>query len=94
MKYKATNINYTHTQDVEVSNEPTLTFDEIAVHTSDGNFAFINGAHFWNRLLTNVDMTPYYGQWFNMESDDWKVDDCIVCIDGSIFFRNATKKGI
>lgn len=87
MKFVASNIN--HTQDVEIDNAPVLTFDELAVPTADGNVAFVQGSHFWNRLLTNTDMTPLIGQWFNLQSEQWNITDCILCIDGSIFFRNA-----
>lgn len=88
MKFKASNIS--HTMDVEISNAPTLTFDELAVPTVDGNIAFVAGTHFWNRLLPTTDLTPLVGQWFDLECEEWKITDCIQCVDGSIFFRNAT----
>ncbi len=89
MKYVASNVN--HTQEVEIKNSPLLTYDELTVPTAYGDIAFVQGSHFWNRLLTDTNMTPLIGQWFDLESEEWKITDCIICIDGSIFFRNATQ---
>jgi hypothetical protein len=60
MKYKASNIN--HRQDVEINNDPVITFEEVAVPTADGNIAFVPGSYSWNRLTTDTDLTAFVGQ--------------------------------
>lgn len=85
MKYIASNVNCR--QDVEIDNIPIITYDELAIPTPNGNIVFVAGAYSWNRLLTNTDMTSFIGQWFNLESTEWKIDNCILCIDGTIFLE-------
>jgi len=90
MKYRASAPRY-QGQDVEISDIPSITFEEVAVPTPDGNIAMVAGRHYWNRLRTDSDLTPLIGQFFNLENDEWKITDCILTVDGTIFFRNAVK---
>ena len=75
---------------IEVTNEPVVTFEKIQIATVDDSEAFIAGPHSWNRLESSSDLTPLFGQCFNMTSEKWSLDYCYVCLDKkTIFFRNA-----
>jgi hypothetical protein len=93
MKFKASNVNIPEVE-IEIINIPKLTFEEVEVMHSDGvSTAWVAGNHTWNRLETIGDLSPLFGQAFNMTSDDWDIDTCYVCVDKkSILFRNATMK--
>jgi len=89
MKYKATNPGLEML--VDIANEPVITFDEVEIPTADGNIAYVHGHHSWNRLTSESDLSQFTGQWFTLESDEWKIEECILCTDGTIFYRRASK---
>ena len=91
MKYKAGNINISEIE-IEIDGIPELIYEELEIAMNDDLRVFVAGPHLWNRLTTEHDMSQFYGQWFNLSNDEWKLDDCIILSDKkTIFFRNAEK---
>lgn len=93
MKFKATAENLE--MFVEITNLPSLTFEEIEVMRSDGHgTAFIQGPATWNLLETTTEnLDPFYGLFFDLENDEWYIHQCIICKDTSkIYFRHARQK--
>jgi hypothetical protein len=93
MKFKATSENLE--MFVEITNIPTLTFEQVEIAHPLGYDAFIAGNHTWNRLETTTDLTPFYGRVFQMSNDEWDIHNCVVCKGGTqIYFQNAIQKQV
>jgi len=91
MKLKATAENLE--MFVEITNIPTVTFEEVEIAHPKGLDCRIAGSHSWNRLETTTDLTPFIGMVFQMENDEWSIQNCLVCKDiTKIYFANAIKK--
>lgn len=91
MKLKATVENLE--MFVDVTNSPITIFEEIEIAHPKGLDCKITGSHSWNRLETTTDLTPFFGKVFQMENDEWSIQNCLVCKDTTkIYFANAIKK--
>lgn len=75
--------------EINASNEPEVTFEELEVLMPDGSYAYVAGPHSWNRLKTRTNCSKLYGQQFDMHSDEWIITDCYVLADKTIYFKNA-----
>lgn len=93
MKYLATNDKVT--LEIEVTNVPTMTCEEVIIAHPEGNRAFVHGAPTWNRLEINSDVSALIDSEleFTMKTTEWTIENCRVCEDRkTIFFRNAINK--
>lgn len=75
--------------EINVSNAPEVTFEELEVLMPDSSLAHVAGNYSWNRLKTRTNCSKLYGQQFEMHSDDWIIDGCYVLADRTIYFKNA-----
>jgi len=77
--------------EVEIITKPTLHIEELEIATKYGINCnvFVSGNHKWLHLETTTDMSPFYGECFDMKSEEWEINTCYVCKDKSIYFRHA-----
>lgn len=88
MKYTVSNDGY----EIVALNTPVANFEEIKIATTDGSDGYVVGNFSWDRLKVDSDLTPLIGKWFDLNSPEWSLSQCIVCEDKkSIFFKHALK---
>lgn len=94
MEYLATNDKITI--NIEVTNTPSITLDEIQIaHRDTSVVQYIAGNHRWNLLETTSDVTSLIdtGIMFTMKSAEWVIENCRVCADRkTIYYSHATHK--
>jgi hypothetical protein len=90
--YKLIAKNELREMEVEILSTPSVTFEEIEIPGKDGKIIHIVGSHTWDRIETSTDLTPFFGEQFNMESSRLKIDDCYACSNHQIYFKTATFK--
>jgi hypothetical protein len=78
--------------EVEILSTPVVNFDEVELTGKNGEIIHVLGSHKWQRLETSTDLTPIFGEQFEMESSRLKIDGCYACSDHQLYFRNATFK--
>lgn len=84
-------VNQFRELDIELSNEPELIFDTVSIALKDGNSTIIPGPHKWNRLYSTTDLTPFFGESFDIIDSKWWITGCFVCDDKtSIYFSHAS----
>lgn len=72
---------------VDIEGKPTLIFEQIKVKQaikSSNCECYISGPHHWEKLMTKSDMSLLYGQFFNLQNDEWLLEDRIVHNDNTI----------
>lgn len=78
--------------DIEITNKPELSFEQVRVASNFGEPITVLGQHTWNRLKSTSDLSALIGQSFSIESEEWKILNCMICEDRkSIYYRNAMK---
>jgi hypothetical protein len=94
MKMKLLAKNEFREMEVEITTRPSIIFQEVELIAKDGSFIKILGDHSWNHLETTSDLSDFYGECFDMKSEEWEINTCYVCKDKSIYFKSAllTKK--
>lgn len=81
--------------EVNVANEPALTFDTVALASKDHSTIHMAGPHRWNRLQSTTDLSPFFGEEFSLIDSKWSITGCFVCDDKtSIYFKHATLVGV
>jgi hypothetical protein len=94
MKYEAV---FPHDQskfEVEIINQPKISYQEVEIAMPDKTeFGYMAGGYIWNRLESSSDLEPLIqkNESFNLFSDDWYCVGCRVCKDRkSIYYQNAS----
>lgn len=86
--------NSGETSEIEISNQPTLEFEQIDILLPAGEIAHTPGFHKWLPLTSDQDLSQLVeqskGQAFELLNDTWQVIHCFVMTNGhSIFYRQA-----